>query len=283
MEECEERYYIKNESVLEKQCFKKDALKIENGICIYEVIRVIDGVPLFLENHIIRMKNSVSLINKNIPMDDNILIRKILKLCTENHLKDGNVKIVIIYNESNTNCDVLLYFIKHYYPTKAEYENGVDTILFHGERNNPNAKIINAGFRNSVDIQIKERNVFEAVLVDNCGFITEGSKSNLFFVKGGTVYTPPVKKVLPGVTRKYVIDICEKSNINVIEGEITEDSLNTFDAVFISGTSPKILPVRKIEHYKYDSSHSTTVLKILQNYDKAIYTYLNEFISKYCK
>ena len=82
--------------------------------------------------------------------------------------------------------------------------------LYFGERENPNAKIINLSFREKVNKKIREKNAYEAILVDRKGYITEGSKSNIFMIKDNMLLTSPVKAVLPGVTRGEIIDIAEE-------------------------------------------------------------------------
>ena len=76
------------------------------------------------------------------------------------------------------------------------YTEGVKTILYYGERENPNAKIVNDNFRAKVTEEIKKSNAFEAILVDRNGLITEGSKSNIFAIKDGKLITAKAEAVL---------------------------------------------------------------------------------------
>ena len=90
------------------------------------------------------------------------------------------------------------------------------------------------------------------LLVNRDGVITEGSRSNVFFVKNGEIYTSPTDAVLPGVTRTVIIRILEDAGIPLHYCAITQDMLTGFDAAFISGTSPKVLPVANIGDIAYD-------------------------------
>ena len=87
----------------------------------------------------------------------------------------------------------------------------------------------------------------------NC--ITEGSKSNVFFIRKECVMTAPGDKVLKGITREKVISFCNKLNYKLIECPISIDTLPSMEAVFLTGTSPKILPVNRIDQITYSTGH----------------------------
>lgn len=79
------------------------------------------------------------------------------------------------------------------------------------------------------------------------GFITEGSHTNVFFVKGGVVYTHPANEhVLPGITRKVVLDICARLNITAKEEAFAESHLSTIDEAFLTGTTAQILAITAV-------------------------------------
>ncbi len=159
----------------------------------YEVIRVIDGVPLFFEEHIQRLIKSLDLLNYKLPYDENTIKEQIHTLIESNKCYNYNVKIVINgLNDEETN--LFIYFITSNYPNNAQYADGVHTILYEAERENPNAKVIAKSFRDAVNKSIKEANAYEAILVNQNKEITEGSRSNMFFVK--IIFsTPPLLKM----------------------------------------------------------------------------------------
>ena len=72
--------------------------------------------------------------------------------------------------------------------------------------------------------------------------ITEGSRSNIFFLRDGILTTAPDEKVLNGITRKYILDICRENAIKVVFRCIPAGSIREYDAVFMTGTSPMVLP-----------------------------------------
>lgn len=155
------------------------------------------------------------------------------------------------------------------------YENGVETILYFGERENPNAKIINDNFREKVNKEIKDKGVYEAILVDKNGYITEGSRSNIFMVKDNVILTSPVKAVLPGVTRGEIIEIAQKLQIQVKEIEYSYSDIDKLDGIFISGTSPKVLPIRKVNGINLNPNNDL-IRKLMKEYDDEITRYIEK-------
>jgi branched-chain amino acid aminotransferase len=92
--------------------------------------------------------------------------------------------------------------------------------------------------------------------VNREGYITEGSRSNIFLIQKDKIFTPPVKDVLPGITRKYIKRICETMGLKVIEKSISKESLGNFNGVFITGTITRVAPVKRMKeiHYQADLS-----------------------------
>ncbi len=236
---------------------------------VYEVIRVISGVPLFCEDHFCRMMNSLQLLHKNIPVDFQDFEEQMKLLSSKNNFQNGNIKIVVGEQTKN----LLMYFIPHHYPAEAEYRQGVKTDFYHAERVNPNVKAHLAELRKNVNDYLKESGYFEVFYVDRNGAITEGSRSNVFFIREGIVYTCPPEKVLLGVTRQKVIECLKNTNIPLIETAVTEAEAASFESVFLTGTSPKILPVSAIDELKF-SCASETMQKIRNEYDRMIEQYV---------
>ncbi|GFN36532.1 aminotransferase class IV [Tepidimicrobium xylanilyticum] len=240
---------------------------------IYEVIRVIDGVPLFLEDHLDRMRESARIIDYPIKRKDVQIEEDIKDLIIKNGVKNLNVKLLCTDIE-NMGQVVLAYFIKSFYPPEEYYEEGIHTILFNYERENPNAKIQMLSFREEVARKLEENNAFEALLVNKDGYIPEGSRSNIFFVKGENIYTAPKGDVLLGITRKYIFQVCEELNIEIVEENIHKDDLIRLDGAFMSGTSVNVLPISSIDNIRLDSVSN----KIIKEISKAYINKMREYI-----
>lgn len=258
-----------------EKCIDFDEKLLKEGKCLYEVIRLIDGIPLFFEKHIERLNNSARITGLKLWLSGDEIKECIKKTAEADNIYDGNIKIIFNFNDVTQNNEFACYFISYHYPSDEEYKHGVKTILYHGERENPNAKIINNGFRNAVDKEIKEKGVYEAILADNNGYITEGSKSNIFLVKGNKVFTAPLSTVLPGVTRDIILEILKCGNIPFYEEKIHYTELSGYEALFISGTSPKVLPISMVDDIKYNSSSNALVCRIMQYYSCRIKRYID--------
>lgn len=241
----------------------------KEGKIIYEVLRIVEGKPLFFDEHYDRMVFSCQLNDAVFEISADEIKQYIETLIRESKTTVGNIKITY-----NLNANTLrIYFIRHKYPTKKMYAEGVDTILCFKERENPNAKVINNSFRSDVNSKIKQRDVYEAILVNRDGYVTEGSKSNIFMIKDNRIYTSKIDNVLPGITRTEIIRMAIKLNVPVIEGDIKYIDLENMDAAFISGTSPNILPIKKIENKELDCKNEL-LRKLMLNFDKTIEEYI---------
>jgi len=240
---------------------------------IYEVIRIINNVPLFLEDHLKRLYNSAELENSKILIKEFEIINSINQLVRENRIENGNIKIEIHFT-SKIQSLFLIYFVKHYYPTEYQYENGVNVMIYQTERKNPNSKTLNLNYKRNLDTIVNDNLVYEVLLVTKDGFITEGSKSNVFFIKGQKLFTAPIDLVLPGITRKYIFDIAHnKLLIDIVEKCVNIKNISEFDSAFITGTSPKVLPINKINGKNFDVNNKV-LREIMNNYNKLIDNYI---------
>lgn len=231
---------------------------------IYEVIRVIDGIPLFLEDHLVRMRDSAKLVNKEVKRDDSKIIEDIKLLIENNHIENLNIKLLV---EDVGNEELFLaYLIESYYPDEDLYNSGIHTILYKHERDNPNAKILKTDFKEDIKRELAEKNAFEAILVNNDNTISEGSRSNMFFVKNNKIYTAPAGNVLMGITRKYILKASVDLGIEIIEENINVDELNSLEGAFMSGTSVDVLPISTIDDIKLNSTVNTIIKKLISGY-----------------
>jgi len=228
--------------------FKSDVTKGSLTLpSVYEVIRLSGGKPQFLKEHYERLERSLASIGKPVPFTCGELASYIDELAEETGIKDHNIKL-----ESDISGYSIMYLNPTHYPAAELYRSGVKVGLFRGERKNPNIKMMDRGLRDATDKAIRQGDLYEVLLVNREGYITEGSRSNVFFIKNGEVFTSPTDAVLPGVTRTVIIRIIESSGIPIHYRAIRRDELGGFDAAFISGTSPKVLPIANIGSDTYD-------------------------------
>lgn len=241
---------------------------------VYEVVRVISGVPLFLEEHVKRLKKSLDLIGIECALELENIKDSIKKLAFVEQADNFNVKIII--SVQNSRQMLVAYASKFYYPTDEEYAKGVFVSLLNIERDNPNVKKLNSNYVIAVAEKIQETKAFELLLINSSNQILEGSKSNAFFVHDKKVLTAPGNLVLEGITRNYVTDVCRKLDIELVEEPLSVTELLNIDAAFITGTSIKVLPVASIDNHYYGSSSNALVNLIQREYDNVINKYVQD-------
>lgn len=240
---------------------------------VYEVIRVVDEIALFLEDHFERLISSVQVSRLQFEMDFYKFRQNITELARINQIKNGNVKFVLSKTENEVQW--LFSFIPHSYPVANDYLHGVSTGLLFAERENPNAKIIQNTIRERATQMIDDQKLFEVLLVDRNGKITEGSRSNVFFVKGNQFYTAPASQVLVGITRQKVLECISELDFTLIEEAVSVSDIESFDAVFLSGTSPEVLSVNCIGANLFKANNSFVKL-LAEKYKLLIKKYLAE-------
>jgi len=255
--------FINNNNIISTCDFISERINV--GRIIYEVVRVIDGKPLFFEEHLERFFNSVINTGFVITLSKKSLSLRINALIETNKLIEGNIRFQLSFVE-DVEPIFTAWVTPFIYPNKELYEKGILLTTMESERKNPTIKAYNPKLRDKVSSQVFKNDIYEVLLVSNNGMITEGSRSNIFFVSGSTILTPLSTSVLPGITRQKVMDIARNFGIYCSEVDIEYNSIQSFDGVFITGTSPKVLPVKAIDEVSFNPENAT-IKKIMFEYD----------------
>jgi len=237
MNECYGKKFILNGELLPAENFSNSL--VYEGDSVYEVIRMVKGNPVFFHDHMERLESSAMHQRKEKLADIRTLRRDIINLTKTEKRKELNLKIVFNYNKEAVNY--LVYFIEPIYPSEEQYKQGVKGILYYAERKNPESKVINHKLRSSIYHKLILEGGYEAILVNEQNCITEGSRSNIFFVRGKTLVTAPDNTILNGITRKHILEICRESKIRVDFECVAVKEIAACDAVFMTGTSPMVL------------------------------------------
>lgn len=269
---------MKKEAIMEKyivngQAFDSQDESVFNRISkspIYEVVRVVDKSPLFLDDHLERMFRSADLINYDIGFTKEQINNYVGQCIDLNNIGSNNIKLLTVEDENNQKL-FLVYSIESFYPPKTYYEKGVKTIVFEHTRDNPNAKIQHTDFKDKVKDAMDTNGAFEALLVDSQGFILEGSRSNMFYVLDKQLYTAPSDLVLLGITRKHIFLLSEKLGHSIIERKLHKDDIKNLEGLFISGTSTGVLPVSSIGDMLIPTMENKIILDLVDGYDKLIH------------
>lgn len=239
----------------------------------YEVLRIVEGVPLFLEDHAKRLRKALDTVNCNIPQADLRIKRGLSEIIIANHGLKGNAKLLC--NPENNSLKIAAYYIPHRYPTEEEYRKGIAMMTYRIERPEPNLKQTEVSnlIGKTIKQVFKASGIFEVLLLNHKNLITEGSRSNIFLIKDQVLYSAPDELILKGITREYVLAIARDEKIRVEFKKIRADRVGDFDSAFICGTSNKILPVNRINNICFHPDNLIT-RKIMEEYDRKINEYL---------
>lgn len=260
---------IKNDHLLSYPSLGKDE-------CLYEVVRVIDGFPVFLTEHLNRLSLGQQKTATPIQFSEDELIRGLLDLIRQSNNTIGNVRIQI----HRITGEVKMGFIPHHYPSDADYVQGITVHTLFQERTHPEVKLWNPVVRKAADELIQKTGCYEVILVDQQHRMTEGSRSNFFAVRNNQVITPPVYQVLPGITRQVLFTIAKAHQIGLVESDVYLDELNSFESIVITGTSPGMLPVRQVDQWPFNPNHQL-VKELQKHYHTAVQQNIQEAAQKF--
>ncbi|MDH5485825.1 MAG: branched-chain amino acid transaminase, partial [Gammaproteobacteria bacterium] len=104
----------------------------------------------------------------------------------------------------------------------------------------------------------------EAMLLDNEGYVAEGSGENIFIIKDGVIYTPDLTSALNGITRNTLFTLCNELGVEVKEKRITRDEVYIADEAFFTGTAAEVTPIREVDNRKIGSGTRGPITEKLQ-------------------
>nr|MDT0251030.1 branched-chain amino acid transaminase [Endozoicomonas sp.] len=105
----------------------------------------------------------------------------------------------------------------------------------------------------------------EALLLDNEGYVAEGSGENIFLVKGGVLYTPELTSCLEGITRDTIMQFAKELGLEVREKRITRDEVYIAEEAFFTGTAAEVMPIREHDGRKIGSGKRGPITEKLQS------------------
>jgi branched-chain amino acid aminotransferase len=271
MKECARPYYLHNGEV--KECSTFDERLVHKGTSLYEVVRLMDGKFLFLEDHIARLFNSLEMAGIPSLLSTEEIHESLRILLQKNNIDKGNVKIVMNLQEDGTK-HFLAYFVFHRYPSPRDYAKGVKVITYPFERIEPNKKIWRPEFRRHVSDKLYNAGAFEALLMNSEKCITEASKANVFALHQDRVITPPERVILPGITRQYVLEICHELSIPVTLEKIPFDRIPDLEGFFLTGTSLHVLPVSRVDDISIPVGHPV-INSLMKKFQMVVHKHFN--------
>jgi branched-chain amino acid aminotransferase len=231
------------------------------GDGIFEGIRAYHGCVFKLQEHIDRLFCSARAILLQIPMSHAQIMRSTVETCRKNKIRDGYIRLLVtrgvgtlgLNPKSCKRPSVIIIADKIQLYPPVVYQHGLDIITVPTMRNlhsalNPAIKSLN--YLNNILAKIEANNggCEEAVMLNAEGFVAECTGDNLFIVKNGALFTPPLSAgALYGITRQTVMELAEAAGLKVSEPNLTRYDLFNADECFLTGTGAEIVPVVKID------------------------------------
>ena len=241
-----ERSAIRNGRVIpEREAVVPVTLRaVQYSFSIYEALRVLHGQVVHLEDHLNRLRASAAAIGLVHPFTDKLIGDSIAALIKADSISDATMRILVVGG------DEPLFFITYQdllsYPD-SYYSDGISCISFKGERYLPEAKTSNLLMQYIALEEARKAGAFEALLEDREGYLLEGTRSNLYAIKGDVVHTAADDRVLSGITRISVLRAAKELGLSVSHEPIARKDMLSYDSIFISATSMGAMPVNAID------------------------------------
>ncbi len=230
------------------------------GDGIYETVHAYNYHVFHWGQHYKRLLQSARQIALKCPWSAQTLEERIVKTLKANKEPNASVRITVARGPGPLGLDpelcpepTLVLLLHPAREVQRYWKEGVSIGITEVRRNHPLCLDPQIKSNNSLNtilarIEAEKMGVFEAVLTNLDGYLTEGTTSNIFFVKRGALYTPARScGLLAGVTRDAVITLARKNKIRVFEGCYRVKDLHYADEVFLSSTTLEIAPGVKVK------------------------------------
>jgi branched-chain amino acid aminotransferase len=264
---------------------------IHYGSAVFEGARCYktpQGSAFFrLDAHMRRLYDSAKIYRMQYPLSLEQITQAVVDTVQANGLEACYIRPIIYrgYNELGVNpmtcpvdCSILVWEWGAYLGPEA-LERGADVCVSTWSRAAPNtfpamAKSA-ANYANSQLIKMEAilNGYSEAIALDSFGKVSEGSGQNLFLIRDGVLYTPPLATCgLAGITRDSVITLAGDLGLEVREQDIPREALYVADELFFTGTAAEVTPIRSVDKVEIGSGRRGPVTARLQ---QAFFDYIN--------
>lgn len=211
-----------------------------------------------LREHMERLHYSAETLELQMQYSVDELCEATLELLRRNELSSGYIRPVAMYGGGkmglNPHGAELEYFIAAWpwgkYLSDEPISTGISPVIrIHPKSLNPKAKV-NGHYVNSImaSLWAHRNDLQEAILLDYEGNLAEGPGENLFLVKDGTLYTPIEGSILPGITRRTIIDLAKAElGVETVEKTLTKEDLLDADEAFFTGTAAEVTIIKSVD------------------------------------
>lgn len=231
------------------------------GDGVFEGIRAYNGRVFRLEEHLRRLYDSARTIMLEIPMAQEAFGEAILETCRRNDIHDGYIRAVVTRGKGDLGldprkCPKASWFVIAgaiaLYPERC-YTHGLKVVTCSTRRNAPTAldpAVKSLNYLNNIlaRIEVNRAGADEGLMLNQRGEVAEATGDNVFVVRDGVIYTPPVAAgILRGITRDTVIKLAREQQIEVREEAFTVQFVYTGDECFLTGTAAEVVPVFEVD------------------------------------
>jgi branched-chain amino acid aminotransferase len=255
------------------------------GDGVFEGIRAYNGIVFQLAEHIDRLYESASYLQLNVPIGQRDMTEAVLDLLRRNNLKDAYIRVVVTRGtgdlgiDPKTCKDPNLFIITE--PMKNSLGSNeprvVSVIISSIRRDSVDGtthEVKSLNYINSILARLEATNAGadDAILLDSRGFISEGTVTNVFLVKDGTILTPQTSSaILRGVTRRRMIKLCTDLGFPLVEKDLTPFDLVTANEVFLVGTKAEVLAVGNIKGHVIGKGQTGPITKkVMREFSKLV-------------
>lgn len=227
------------------------------GVGAFETFRTYDGFPFLIDEHLDRLHEALHELNIRLAIDSDKVIQMVQTLLSRNEMSDAYFRLNVsggagdigLQTETYEEPTVILY-TKPLVQTDAVSEK--ELIMLKTVRNTPEGekRLKSHHYLNSIlgKRELSDVNQ-EGVFLTKEGYISEGTVSNLFWVKQNQMFTPGTSTgILEGITRKWVMNVSEPLNIPLKTGNYKIEELVEADEVFLTNSIQELVPVKRFEH-----------------------------------
>jgi branched-chain amino acid aminotransferase len=248
------------------------------GDGIFEGIRVYNGKIFEIDAHLERLWDSAKVLRLVIPMTRKKMLSALEKTVAANRITDGYIRLVVTRGVGTLglnpfNCErpgvIIIAASIQLYP-EALYKKGLRVVSVSTPRNHPMAlppQVKSLNYLNNILAKVEsiDAQADEAILYNHEGFVAEASGDNVFIIKNGTIYTPPIQAgALGGITRQVVMRLARRENLHVVEENLTRFDLYVADEFFLTGTAAEVIGVVDIDNRKIGSGKPGPITKLLR-------------------
>jgi len=230
------------------------------GDGVFEGLRFYNGRILKLRAHLKRLVNSAKALGISLPMSAIKLEQALLEIVEASTHTNGYLRLIVTRgvgplgidpSHCETGCVVIIADQLKMVSEEVR-DNGARLIIasirrLAGDQLDPRIKSLNYLNQITAKMEANVAGADEAVMLNQSGFVAEGTADNIFIVTGDTLETPPVTDgALNGITRGLILELSDMLSIPVRERSLTTYDLYTADECFLTGTGAELIPVREI-------------------------------------